>query len=567
MARIFRQTITRYIDSQGKRVKSTTPGAIKKTVKSRVWSGTWRDVNNHEQTEPFSTNKAVAQQMLRQKLDEVERARVGWHDEEKKEHYDRQLSGHIADFAAELRAGLVGNRGTPGEKHVITTVARIRTILVDRCCFKHLRDIDLTRTQEQLRQLTIDGDAPELPPPEDPAGYTKRDIHRHLGLSVRSIGVLVTRLGLAATGNGKARRFPVETVQDLARRRSKGAGEGTAGAYARDLRCFGRWLVKRKRIPADKNPLAELAGTPGRDRRHDRRPLSADELRHILDTTLASTRTVKGLPAADRWGLYLTAMSTGFRASELAILTPGRFVLDGELPVVVLTETETKNGEAVHQPIPGAVAEALASWLATKTADQPLWPGRWIGKPVAVLRRDLAAAGIPYTVPGPDGKPLFADFHALRHSFIALLDRAGATLKEAMQLARHTDPRLTMAVYGRAQLHDLAGAVDRLPGLITTAAKPIPQALAATGTDGKLATSPGVVTALVTVPIAGDGGRVMARDGDEPHMPLSATGRNPLEIKGVAGDCGREMASAGSAPRRTRTYNPLIKSQLLCQLS
>jgi len=67
---------------------------------------------------------------------------------------------------------------------------------------------------------------------------------------------------------------------------------------------------------------------------------------------------------------------------------------------------------------------------------------------------------------GPDG-PLYADFHSLRHSYIALLDRAGATLKEAMQLARHSDPKLTMAIYGRAQRRHLAGAVEGLPALLT----------------------------------------------------------------------------------------------------
>jgi hypothetical protein len=81
-----------------------------------------------------------------------------------------------------------------------------------------------------------------------------------------------------------------------------------------------------------------------------------------------------------------------------------------------------------------------------------------------MIEGDLAAADIPYVVEGPDG-PLFADFHALRHSFIALLDKSGATLKEAMQLARHSDPKLTMARYGRAQLHDLGQAVGRLPEL------------------------------------------------------------------------------------------------------
>jgi hypothetical protein len=32
-------------------------------------------------------------------------------------------------------------------------------------------------------------------------------------------------------------------------------------------------------------------------------------------------------------------------------------------------------------------------------------------------------------------------------------------------VARHSDPKLTMAVYGRAQLHDLGRAVERLPDL------------------------------------------------------------------------------------------------------
>jgi hypothetical protein len=63
-----------------------------------------------------------------------------------------------------------------------------------------------------------------------------------------------------------------------------------------------------------------------------------------------------------------------------------------------------------------------------------------------------------------------------------MLDKAGATLKEAMALARHSDPRLTAAVYGKARLHDLAGVIDRLPAFAPTDDQP--QELAATGTDG-----------------------------------------------------------------------------------
>jgi hypothetical protein len=56
----------------------------------------------------------------------------------------------------------------------------------------------------------------------------------------------------------------------------------------------------------------------------------------------------------------------------------------------------------------------------------------------------------------------------LRHSYVAMLDQSGASRKKAMLLARHSDPKLTMARDGRAGLQDPAGAVDRLPTLLTT---------------------------------------------------------------------------------------------------
>src|SRR5262249_42159877 len=153
----------------------------------------------------------------------------------------------------------------------------------------------------------------------------------------------------------------------------------------------------------------------------------------LLEATRTSSRTLRGLTGEDRWALYLTALSTGFRAGELASLNPRRFLLDQSPPVIRLGEDASKNDKGAVQPLPPAVVEALRPGLARNPADLPVWPGRWVEKPVALFRRDLAAAGIPYVVEGPDG-PLYADFHATRHTFIALLDRSGATLKEAMQL-------------------------------------------------------------------------------------------------------------------------------------
>src|SRR5216683_2177551 len=94
-----------------------------------------------------------------------------------------------------------------------------------------------------------------------------------------------------------------------------------------------------------------------------------------------------------------------------------------------------------------------------------------------MLRIDLKAAGVPYEADG-----LFADFPALRHSYITLLSRTGASAKVTQELARHSDVRLTMNRYTHVALYDLTAAVEKLPFFLP----PYPnhrQPLAATGTD------------------------------------------------------------------------------------
>jgi hypothetical protein len=66
-----------------------------------------------------------------------------------------------------------------------------------------------------------------------------------------------------------------------------------------------------------------------------------------------------------------------------------------------------------------------------------------------------------YVVDGLDG-PLYADMHALRHSYITLLSRSGAPLKVVQLLARHSDVRLTIGLYTHAEEADKAAAVQSL---------------------------------------------------------------------------------------------------------
>jgi hypothetical protein len=105
-----------------------------------------------------------------------------------------------------------------------------------------------------------------------------------------------------------------------------------------------------------------------------------------------------------------------------------------------------------------------------------------------------------------------------------------------------------MAVYGRAQFHDLAGAGARMPSLMTPpGGEPAAQALRATGTGGPVCTG---------FAQTDDGGgrnlRVVDGDGeenteDEARLELD-------DLQGVTGGCGLVMAGEGSSPSRTRRY-------------
>ena len=88
---------------------------------------------------------------------------------------------------------------------------------------------------------------------------------------------------------------------------------------------------------------------------------------------------------------------------------------------------------------------------------------RYVAKKYAgkMLQVDLKAAGVPYV----DAKGLFADFHALRHTYITNLARSGVSLVAAQKLARHSTPMLTAQRYTHIDLQDQKVAVDRLPSL------------------------------------------------------------------------------------------------------
>jgi integrase len=368
----------------------------------------------------------------------------------------------------------------------------------------------------------------------------------------------IARHRLAADGWGRKRRFPRQTVQALLDRRPHGASVQTSNYYLSHLKSFCRWL--KGKLP--RNPVEDVEpGNAAVDRRHDRRELTADELRKVLDAARQSEATFRGLTGDDRFHLYATACATGFRASALASLTPERFDLDPHGPVVTCAARDAKNRKTKVQPLPPDVADLLRAYLKGRPSRRPIWGGTWARdhRGSEMLRLDLAAAGVPYVVEGPDG-PLFADFHALRHTYLTLGGRAGIDLRTLQELAGHSKPELTTR-YSHRRVYDLATAVEKLPNFLPAGQeRPAPEALAATGTDG-------------TAPekLGGQLGDASSASGHILSFPVATGGaesgegesKNPLVSKGFVAS-GRDKAlSVTSEGDGTRTRNHRIDSPVL----
>ncbi len=435
----------------------------------------------------FSDLKA-AEQHAAESERKTERKKVGLIDPAE-EHARRPLAEHLKDYAAHLAA----KGDVP--LHVRNVVAKI-TALCSGCKFVFPLDADAAKAVEWLNTLRRDADLVEIPAGDS---FQPCEVAKLLGVSVAGVGSAVKRLGLAATGNGKARRLPRATVEALVLRKAKGRGPETANHYVRTVRAFFNWLVEAKRILS--NPLETLTlQNAAVDVRRARRELAADELRRLFTAARSSKRTFRGLTGTDRFYLYLTAAGTGFRANALANLTPADFELDAGGPIVTLAARFNKSRKPKEQPIPTDVADALREYLTGKPLNAPVWGGKW-GKDrlgAEMLRGDLNEAGIPYTTEGPDGLE-YADFHSLRHSYLTLGGRSGIDLRTLQILAGHSTPVLT-ARYSHRRLHDLAGAVDKLPNLVPESPDTNASAISLrlTGTDGTGGVGNAVVPAVVT---------------------------------------------------------------------
>ena len=290
------------------------------------------------------------------------------------------------------------------------------------------------------------------------------------------------------------------------RQLEKNFGAQTFNFYLQAIKQFCRWMVKDRR--AIESPLAHLDGLNVKtDRRHDRRALAVDEMRRLLHAAENGSgrqgRTKEGKPTwymtgPERAMLYRLAMETGLRSSELRSLGKSSFGLDADPPTVTVAAAYSKRRRNDTLPLRPETAEALRPFLASLTTEGKVFKmpnkgnvvkllllpdleearKRWLAEAEDARERSRREASdfLRYV----DGAGRYADFHALRHSFITNLGRTGTHFKTAQDLARHSTPMLT-ARYTHGFKEDEVAAVNALPDLVSIQ----PQEARATGTDGR----------------------------------------------------------------------------------
>jgi integrase len=261
------------------------------------------------------------------------------------------------------------------------------------------------------------------------------------------------------------------TQKALATLKTEGRSLATCNHYRAAVKAFSKWCYNTHRTRED-----VLRGVRGfnanEDRRHDRRTISLEELRQLIEATEQGP-VVMGMTGPARALAYRLAASTGLRYSEIASITPASF--DWKAPGVTVAAAYTKNRQTAELPLPGDLVDDLAAYVAPLASGEPVFPLPK-GQGAKMLRVDLDAAGIAYQ----DASGQFFDFHSLRCQMATNADAAGVTPRVVQKMMRHSTLELT-GRYTRPRVVDIENAASLLPSLKPEGDQP--QSLAKTGTD------------------------------------------------------------------------------------
>ena len=471
--------------------------------RGRVWYYKFTDAEGIRHELRGCPDRRATEEMAGDAESDAAKRRAGLIDpkaESYRDHGARPLSGHLDDFEAALLA-----RGSTA-KHVRLFADRARRVAA-LAVGSRLDAIDAPRRSTAGQRA-------------DAATATRKalDAARLSDLTPSRIqGSLATLIG-------------------------SGRALATANHHRAAIKAFASWLVDNGRLRDD--PTGSVTGFNAKeDRRHDRRTLSLDELRRLIDAAQRGTAYRK-MTGPARALCYRLAVAKGLRYSEIASITPATLDLTNGSPTVSVAAGYTKNGDDATLPLPADVAADLARFVASVPPGSPVFPLPDKGPPM--LKIDLDAAGIPYR----DAAGLVFDFHALRCQCATLADAAGISPRVVQRLMRHSTLELT-GRYTRPRALDIEGASSALPSLRPPA--PGGEAVAATGTHGGHISN----RFATYLPPEGRGSvRFRADAGESGHMTAEiGVGHNPLasnEKDAPGSTLGASLVTSGDG---TRTHD------------
>jgi len=282
----------------------------------------------------------------------------------------------------------------------------------------------------------------------------RRTTAKHVGLTMGRVRRVVEGCEFKTLGDISAEAVECYLAE---LREEKNFGHRTYNHYVQAFEQFCSWLVSKRRLAT--NPVVGLPRLNCEtDVRRQRRALSPDEFGKLVQSARSSTELIQCFDGETRARIYILSYMTGLRRSELASLTPASFKLDDAPATLTVEATISKHRRKDTLPLHPDLVVMLREWLAGTEPDEPLFPRLARRRTWLMVKKDLERVGIPYVT-----KEGVADFHAAgRHTHITGLLRNGATLPEAMKLARHADIKMTMK-YTHIGIEDQAKALAGLP--------------------------------------------------------------------------------------------------------
>lgn len=234
-------------------------------------------------------------------------------------------------------------------------------------------------------------------------------------------------------------------------------GATTYNDWLGTIRGLCRWLMVQRPPLLAADPTVHIARR--RARRDPRRLALTDAEAAALLAICPPTPSGRC-----RRACYALALEAGLRRADIRQLRVGQVRLGGAAPYLELSAESTKSGRYETVPATGLLVDALAPLLERRGRRALVVSLDGVRPRIvtcARLRADLAAAGVALD----DALDRRVDLHALRHTFVTRLARAGVHPKVAQRLARHRQLATTMDIYTHTGYSDGVEAIGKLADL------------------------------------------------------------------------------------------------------